>query len=432
MYIKRWGELMSIKHDNDFMELRSKPAKKHGNSFGQRLVDAAINLFENPWSASFIAGVIILSMAAREGAILKVTEYAYYNYLADAFLHGQTWLRLLPQSNHDLIMYSGKLFLYWGPFPAILLMPLVRIFGVNLNDVIYTAVLASINVALVAQLLRSACKVDFLHLRKSQRAILVFFFALGTVHLRLATEGRVWATGQIIGFMCSLLAYIVTFSCKGKKAWFFTGLALAAAMLTRTQIVFTGIFCLIYLVAQEKPFNWRKVLSELSISAIPLIVTMVLVLAYNQIRFGNPFEVGVAYHNMDLFFRLDFSKYGYFNIHYIPINIYYQYIYYPFPKSSSSLMGGSLFLMSPLFLTAFGAFWSKYPKKYIWALMASILITNIPILLCMGTGYKQFGPRYTLDFTVPLLLLTSIGMEKTHSIPSFILALISAFTYLAF
>jgi hypothetical protein len=30
----------------------------------------------------------------------------------------------------------------------------------------------------------------------------------------------------------------------------------------------------------------------------------------------------------------------------------------------------------------------------------------------MGTGWRQFGPRYTLDFTVPLLLLTAQGIRR--------------------
>lgn len=405
---------------------------KLNSTFIERLKLAAIDLFENPWTSAVIAVFIFLAIAFRDGVIFKATDNAYYNYLADAFLHGQTWLRLLPLSTHDLVVFGGKLYLYWAPFPAILLMPFVSIFGVNLNDVVYTALIASINVGLVGQLLRSACKAGFLHLSKLQRAILVFFFAFGTVHFKLATGGKVWATGQIIGFMCSLLAYLVIFSLHGKKAWFLSGLALAAAMITRTQIVFTGIFCLVYLISIEKPWKWKKILPEFLLAALPIILTAGFTLFYNQIRFGNPFDVGITYHNMDVFFRSDYEKYGFFNVHYIPTNLYYQYVFYPYPVRASSYMGGSLFLMSPLFLASFGSFWRKFPKNYLWALLGSILVTNIPILLCMGTGYMQFGPRYTLDFTVPLLLLTAIGMEKIYPKLSFLLALISAFTYFSF
>lgn len=45
-------------------------------------------------------------------------------------------------------------------------------------------------------------------------------------------------------------------------------------------------------------------------------------------------------------------------------------------------------------------------------LAATILLVAIPILLLMGTGFVQFGPRYTLDFTIPLLLLTALGARR--------------------
>jgi hypothetical protein len=41
-----------------------------------------------------------------------------------------------------------------------------------------------------------------------------------------------------------------------------------------------------------------------------------------------------------------------------------------------------------------------------------VIAVTITILLNIGTGWKTFGPRYTLDFTMPLLLLTAIGFRK--------------------
>lgn len=419
---------------NDFVNENSlnSNSKQTGIGFGQRLIGASINLLENPWTAAAIASYVFLSISYFFDSLITRSNYAYFNYLADSFLHGQTWLRLVPPRFEDLIFFHDKLYLYWAPFPALLLTPFVSIFGVDFNDVLFTTLIASINVGLVAQLLRVSCKVEFLHLRKSQRAILVFFFAFGTVHSILSPQGKAWATSQIIGFSCSLLAYLAAFSLKGKKAWFFTGLALAAALLTRTQIVFTGIFPSVYLLIQEKPWMHRRQFLELLLAIIPLLSAVGFVLFYNQIRFGNPLDFGLAYHNMDKFFRADFQKYGFFNLHYIPTNLYYQYVFFPYPLQATSLMGGSLFLMSPLFLTSFGAFVNPRSKIFLWVLMGSILITNIPIILCMGTGYMQYGPRYTLDFTVPLLLLTALGMEKIHPHISFILAFISVFIYTAF
>ena len=75
-------------------------------------------------------------------------------------------------------------------------------------------------------------------------------------------------------------------------------------------------------------------------------------------------------------------------------------------------MGGSLFLLSPVL---FGAFWGiakGRSRLSVLLLTLSILITSIPILLLMGTGWIQVGPRYTLDFHIPLILLAAMGIKR--------------------
>jgi hypothetical protein len=126
---------------------------------------------------------------------------------------------------------------------------------------------------------------------------------------------------------------------------------------------------------------------------------------------------------MGIIFLEEFPIYGAFNIHYLPKNLYYQLIYYPFPPRWDFFMGGSLFLLSPVF---FGTFWGIFkgrPKLSVLFLLLTILALYIPISLLMGTGWVQFGPRYTLDFTVPLLLLTAMGIS---SWPNSVLGLLTA------
>ena len=53
-----------------------------------------------------------------------------YYVLADAFLHGRVWIEptaLLPTS--DRVDMDGRTFVHFGPLPAILLMPLVAVWG---------------------------------------------------------------------------------------------------------------------------------------------------------------------------------------------------------------------------------------------------------------------------------------------------------------
>jgi len=388
------------------------------NTFGQvktfmnRLFQAGVNLWESPFGSMGMTFIIYFVIIIYSGRLNTPSRFPYFNYLADAFLHGQVWFRVPPPETHDLIFYQGHYSLYQSPFPAFVIAPLVALFGLDLNDVIYTAAFAVLNVGLLALLLRIAVKTEFLRLSKKYRSLLVMFFAIGTVHITQATNGRVWNTTLLLGLSFVLLSFLAAFSLSGWKAWFFTGLGLTAAMLTRNHLVFNGIFPMVYLLSREKTFQWKRLVKHLVVAALPLAIGIGFLMFYNQIRFGNSFDNGLRYHQMAEFFVQDFSIYGAFNLHYLPNNLYYQYIFYPFPLRAETLMGGSLFLMSPLFFGALAAFCKPEKKMHVWSLFVSILFTNIPILLLMGTGWIQFGPRYSLDFTVPLLILTAIGIGK--------------------
>lgn len=373
------------------------------------IIHAVLTAWKNPYKSFLGALLVYILIAVWKNPSLKVTEVAYFNYLADALLHKQLNLRLIPLSTHDLVFFNGKYFLYWPPFPAILLMPFIAIFGIGFSDVIFTVILAAVNVGLIAHLLQVAKKAKIIFISEFQHTLLVLFFAFGTVHFTLAPYGRVWFLGQVIAFLFSTLTYIAAISFSGWRAFFFTGLALAAAMMTRNHLFLVGIWPAYYLITQKK--DSKKNLRNMLIGIAPLILAGVLLASYNWARFGNITELGLDYHQMATFFRDDYKSYGAFNIHYVPINFYYQYIYYPFPPRAYFGMGGSLFLLSPVFFSIGWLFFKKTWGVSKSMLALSILAVSIPVFFLMGTGWVQFGPRYTLDFTVPLLLLTAQGIK---------------------
>jgi hypothetical protein len=63
-------------------------------------------------------------------------------------------------------------------------------------------------------------------------------------------------------------------------------------------------------------------------------------------------------------------------------------------------------------------------------LAITIFIIYIPIVLLMGTGIIQLGPRYLLDFIVPLIILTGIGIKYWPTRYTGILVAISLLQYL--
>jgi hypothetical protein len=394
---------------------------------------AVIRIFvrlNQPFVAMIFSFAVYGFVAWYHDPLLRATPLAYFNYLADAFLFGQLNLRVMPPIVHDLIWFNGKLFLYWPPFPAIALMPIVVLFGVGASDVVYTLVIAALNVFFVTLFLQHLDSRGIIRISGFHRATLSLFFALGTVHVTVAPFGKVWFTSQLMAFLCVIIAYNAAVILNGWPAFICTGCAIGCAALTRSHLLFAGIWPAYYLINRYKSHH-EKLYKYIAAGLTPALCAIGLYMIYNLLRFGNPFDNGYSYHLMSPFFKSDFERYGAFNLHYLPTNFFYQYLKYPFPLSKTTFMGGSLFLLSPLF---FGAIWAciKYWRNVsLWWMGVTILTVNIPILLLMGTGWVQFGPRYTLDFTVPLLMLTSMGIAAWPHWLSMLLVLISVIHYLA-
>ena len=381
-----------------------------------------VGIFDTPLWAGLLGLVVYLAYAIHVNPALKASPMDFYNYLADAFLHGQLALRLVPPgSRQDLSVFQNHYYLYWPPLPAILLMPFVALFGINFSDVLVTLVIASLNVALVAWLLRLANREKIIHLTTFQRSTLVLFFAFGTVAFTIAPYGRVWFTDSATGFFFTLLAYLAAIGLNGKKSFFLTGLAIAAAMMCRNTLLLAGIWPAFYLIEKTREKGWKVLAAQGSFGLLPVFVFGVAYLVYNWARFGNPLETGAAYQIMNSAWVNNVKTYGYFNLHYVKTNFYYHYIFYPFPETGETLQGGSLFLLSPVFFAAFIGMVKGKPRLSVLFMILTIVIVDLPILFFFGDGWFQFGPRYTLDFTVPLLLLTAIGIEW---VPDWLLVLL--------
>ena len=102
--------------------------------------------------------------------------------------------------------------------------------------------------------------------------------------------------------------------------------------------------------------------------------------------------------------------YGHMNINYIPENFYNTFIMYPFPNRAREGMGGSLFLLTPLFVLSLRTL--RHVTRSIAVLWGTMILAALPGLLLLGGGYFQFGPRYSIDYMPPLLLLTGLGMPR--------------------
>jgi hypothetical protein len=62
----------------------------------------------SPWMAGLAALIAYIAFSRLGGSVFRETGMGYFNYLADAFLHGQLPLRLTPQSIHDLVIFKDR------------------------------------------------------------------------------------------------------------------------------------------------------------------------------------------------------------------------------------------------------------------------------------------------------------------------------------
>jgi len=389
---------------------------------------ALITPMARPRVAGFVALVLYLARAAVSPQGFTATPAAYFNYLADAFLHGQVALRLVPGGQLDLIHYAERIYLYWPPFPAFLVAPLIALFGVGTSDVLYTAVFAACTIALLARFLEALDRCGIAPLSVERRAILVASLAFGSVLLILAPVGTVWFTAQIVGWGCVLIASIVALTSRSYWGYLFVGLALACAFGTRLGLLFNGVWLAYYLLRRdrERPLRWRS--TALSLGLAPIVIAAGLLGWYNVARFGSPLDMGLAWHAMGASFRDDFARYGAFNLHYLPKNFFYHFIAHPL-FTDSLWRGGGLFWMTPILLGAPYAIWHGRHEPFVWTLVASCALVYIPVGFVMGTGFVTFGPRYLLDLMVPIVVLTAIGIRRWRPTILHMLLLVGLLTY---
>ncbi len=378
---------------------------------------ATLWVWSSPWRAAICAfGVYFVLGVLVEPSHRDQSGTPYFIYLAEAFLRGELGLVSQPPGGHDLVFYGGRTYLYWPPFPAVLFMPFVALLGAGISDQPVNLVVGSLNVALVSLVLREIVLLKIADVPDDKRAWLTAFFALGTVHVALAPYATVWATSQIVAFCLEAAATVVALRLPGWRGAMSAGVLAGCAFLTRTPTVLALAWVVWYCGRREWGRGRRDAITAAVAAAAPFGVAVALYAAYNFARFGNPIDIGYAYHNMAVQLRPDYEAYGPFSLHYLPRNLYYYLLAVPYISLVTTaswdefLMGGSIFIMSPVLLLGLRGI--ARPRSPLgWMLAVSCLAGLAPALLLFGTGWRQFGSRYMLDVAMPMIVASAIGAQ---------------------
>ena len=360
-------------------------------------------------------GVIYFYCAAlATHNVFAPTGTAYYNYLLDAFFHGRTNVTNTPDLI-DLSLFENKWYLYWGPAPALLVLPFYLIWHLQASDVLYTAIGATINVALFSLVMQELKKYFHLSLSLMAEAFLVLSFGLASPSFFLATAGTIWHTNQTFATTYLLLFYLLYFRFLNSNKHYQLILCVVffcLACLSRYTLLFNSILFL-YLFLQSKR-SGRAIPTKLILSLALLILAFVcLEVLYNFVRFHNLLETGQQFQQGDIDSAI-LKTNKLLSPRYVPKNIYYCFfnLIHFLPTDLfvvPDFYGNSVFSVYPALLLVPVLFCKRKDakkKRMSFLPLAGIAIglNILALMLYLASGYAQFGYRYFFD-VLPLLFL---------------------------
>lgn len=391
------------------------------------------NLVPN-WIDSILTDAFIFALTF---AFFRLTAYwvmrtdtpakAYWGELADAFLKGRLYLEN-PPTNHDLTLFQGRWYVPNPPMPALVLIPFVAWLGLDgVNMTVVSALVGALNVLILIWAVRAAIREGFFELSEAAIFWLAVAFVLGTDGLWLVTLGQMWFVAQLmtvcfIGLSC--LAAL-----RGGSPWL-TGVMLGCAMLCRPNVFPIALFLAGIEIARMRAraaFTLRAFFRWSVQAAIPVVLSVALLLAYNWLRFGDGLDFGYVTINGAPFIVEAARQYGMFHPHFLPINWRVMITALPHVGLDGGsvyfrpgIAGYSIFIMTPPIVYAFrrGSVPSENRVQTdIWRAGAwlSILLSVGMLLMYHNTGAEQIGYRYLMDFVFPLFLLIAAGMRGRAS-----------------
>jgi hypothetical protein len=349
------------------------------------------------------AAMVGLGLTAVAGVIYWLSNRYFeaghpdFFYLADAFLHGRTWIDLATGPN-DVIVIDGRIYVPFAPFPAIAFMPLVAVVGPVTADLYETGINAALAAAVVGM---GWWLLGRLSVRSLiDRIWLVALLGFSTQIWWITTRGGVWHTGQLIATLLTLGCLI---EMSGKRRAWLIGLLAGAAFLSRAPLAFAVPFYALLLAGdtiwEPRRWPWASWI-KLAAGVLPSIAFFFW---YNVARFGSPWESGYALATVPPFLEAQ-RQLGLFALAHVPMNLDYLFVHPPtpnlvdghleFPFLRPDGLGMSILITSPGLLYAIRAPWGE---SRTWWLAGAAVAVLIPTLLYYGGGWLQYGYRYALD-----------------------------------
>ena len=318
---------------------------------------------------------------------------------------------------------ANRWYVSFPPFPALLALPFVAVNGYQLNDTSLGVLVGALAVALFYALLRLLTREGESVRSEGENAALALLLGFGTLFFSCAIRGEVWFSAEVLGV--ALTCVYMRNAVKAHRP-VLAGVAWSMAVLTRTPLLFTGLFFVLEaLFPENQPWgeqwarareNPRPVLRKLALFSAGAAPLGLAGAWFNHARFGKVTDFGHAF-----FFNnrvnADIDQWGLFSLHYLGRNL--ESAFLMLPKVTFNPLrfaydpnGLSLLLTFPLLLLLV---WPREKHRLTRALWLTVAVTALPGLLYQNNGYMQFGFRFSLDYTPYLVALVALsGWSLRH------------------
>jgi Flp pilus assembly protein TadD len=279
-------------------------------------------------TCALVVGVFGLIACTRDSELGNRTAAdAYYNLLVSGFRSGQLNLKqeapaglaTLPDPYdpeasspfrgavftdtgrvHDLSYFRGRLYLYFGVTPALLLFwPVTAVTGHYVSHQQAVALFAAAGYLLSVWLLRSAWRRYFPEASPWVVAAGALALGLANGFPIILTRPDVWEVPIFCGYALSMLTLVLVWRAVHEPGARVRLLALASlafglAVGARPSLLFGAVVLLVPVAVgwtAAGPARWRLLLAATG----PIAAVGCGLMVYNQLRFGSPFEFGQTY-----------------------------------------------------------------------------------------------------------------------------------------
>ena len=332
--------------------------------------------------------------------------------LAHSFLEGRLDVDP-PAEPLDLILWEGRYYVPFPPAPALILTPLVALFGRGFNPLWITPLLGLLTGGVLLSLYRRITRSDEISY------LLTVGLLLGTAYwncVRYAFDTYL-AHLLAVGFVS--LALWETW---GRQRGWLIGLSLGIACASRQLSVFIIPFVLVALWLRPRNGSpwWRRLEPVFTALSVLGLIFFAL-LWYNWARFGSPFETGYGWVIEDEWYAYRLERWGNFNWRYVPSNFLRMFVMgfaiefappaYMVPRMSP--WGTSLTFASPfIFYAGWGRLRGPVGVTGAAWLCVALVLAGVLLHKSAGGGWQINGMRYALDFLPLLSVLVATGMQR--------------------